>query len=69
MWCRERLASNLKCALSSSEQEFAMGVEQAVEQTNEPMLKLAKVSKHFGGLAAVQYLDIEVLAKEIISII
>src|SRR3989449_232185 len=69
MWCRERLASNLKCALSSSEQEFAMGVEQAVEQTNEPMLKLAKVSKHFGGLAAVQDLDIEVLPKEIISII
>jgi len=55
--------------LSSSEQEFAMGVEQAVEQTNEPMLKLAKVSKHFGGLAAVQDLDIEVLPKEIISII
>ena len=46
-----------------------MGVEQAVEQTNEPMLKLAKVSKHFGGLAAVQDLDIEVLPKEIISII
>src|SRR5437899_9417049 len=69
MWCRERLASNLKCALSSSEQEFAMGVEQAVEQTNEPMLKLAKVSKHFGGLAAVQDLDLEVLPKEIISVI
>src|SRR2546422_232593 len=69
MWCRERLASNLKCALSSSEQEFAMGVEQAVEQTNEPMLKLAKVSKHLGGFAAVQDLDIEVLPKEIISII
>jgi branched-chain amino acid transport system ATP-binding protein len=40
-----------------------------VEQTNEPMLKLSKVSKHFGGLAAVQDLDLEVLSQEIISVI
>src|SRR6202158_1049758 len=40
-----------------------------VEQTNEPMLKLSKVSKHFGGLAAVQDLDLEVKPKEIISVI
>src|SRR5271157_35161 len=46
-----------------------MGVEQPVEQTNEPLLKLNKVSKHFGGLAAVQDLDLEVMPKEIISII
>src|SRR6266480_2630907 len=42
-----------------------MGVEMA----NGALLKLNKVSKHFGGLAAVQDLDIEVLPKEIISII
>ena len=41
----------------------------AVEQTNESMLKLSKVSKHFGGLAAVQDLDLEVKPKEIISVI
>jgi len=40
-----------------------------VEQTNEPMLKLSQVSKHFGGLAAVQDLDLEVLPREIISVI
>jgi branched-chain amino acid transport system ATP-binding protein len=42
-----------------------MGVEQA----NGPLLKLTKVSKHFGGLAAVQDLDLEVKPKEIISVI
>ena len=46
-----------------------MGVEQAVDHTNEPMLKLTKVSKHFGGLAAVQDLDLEVRTKEIVSVI
>ena len=33
------------------------------------MLKLTKVSKQFGGLAAVQDLDLEVMPKEIISVI
>jgi branched-chain amino acid transport system ATP-binding protein len=42
-----------------------MGVEQA----NGAMLKLTKVSKHFGGLAAVQDLDLEVKPQEIISVI
>jgi len=42
-----------------------MGVEQA----NGALLKLNKVSKHFGGLAAVQDLDLEVKSQEIISII
>jgi branched-chain amino acid transport system ATP-binding protein len=46
-----------------------MGVELAVEQTHEPMLKLAKVSKHFGGLSAVQDLDLEVWPREIVSVI
>lgn len=42
-----------------------MGVELA----NGALLKLNKVSKHFGGLAAVQDLDLEVFPQEIISII
>ncbi|HEX9131823.1 MAG TPA: ABC transporter ATP-binding protein [Ktedonobacteraceae bacterium] len=42
-----------------------MGVELA----NEALLKLNKVSKHFGGLAAVQDLDLEVKPLEIISVI
>lgn len=42
-----------------------MGVELA----NGAMLKLNKVSKHFGGLAAVQDLDLEVMPKEIVSVI
>src|SRR5437660_1878366 len=69
MWCRERLASNRRCVLSSSEQEFAMGVEQAVNHGSEPLLKLTRVSKRFGGLAAVQDLDLEVWPQEIVSVI
>ncbi len=42
-----------------------MGVEMA----NGALLKLNKVSKHFGGLAAVQDLDLEVKPQEIISVI
>ncbi len=42
-----------------------MGVEQA----NGALLKLNKVSKHFGGLAAVQDLDLEVKPQEIVSVI
>src|SRR5438445_871920 len=69
MWCQERLASNRRCVLSSSEQEFAMGVEQAVNHGSEPLLKLTRVSKRFGGLAAVQNLDLEVWPREIVSVI
>ncbi len=46
-----------------------MSVEQAVENTSEPLLKLTRVSKYFGGLAAVQDLDLEVWPKEIVSVI
>jgi branched-chain amino acid transport system ATP-binding protein len=46
-----------------------MGVEQAIEHTNGALLKLTNVSKYFGGLAAVQDLDLEVRPKEIVSII
>lgn len=46
-----------------------MSVEQVVEHTDEPLLKLEKVSKHFGGLAAVQDVDLHVYPQEIISVI
>ncbi len=46
-----------------------MSVEQVDEHTGEPLLKLTNVSKFFGGLAAVQDLELEVWPKEIISII
>ncbi len=41
----------------------------AVGHTGEPLLKLSKVTKKFGGLAAVQDVDLEVYPQEIISII
>lgn len=63
------LASNQRCVLSNYEQEKAMSVEQAVEQTGEPLLKMDKVSKHFGGLAAVQDVDLQIFPQEIISVI
>ncbi len=46
-----------------------MSVEQAVEHNSEPLLKLTRVSKRFGGLAAVQDLDLEVWPQEIVSVI
>jgi branched-chain amino acid transport system ATP-binding protein len=46
-----------------------MSVEQTVKPANGPMLTLDKISKHFGGLAAVQDVDLEVFPQEIISII
>jgi branched-chain amino acid transport system ATP-binding protein len=56
--------------LSNSEQEKrAMGVEQAIEHINGALLELTKVTKYFGGLAAVQDLDLQVWPREIVSII
>jgi branched-chain amino acid transport system ATP-binding protein len=46
-----------------------MSVEQAIKLDGEPLLKLTRVSKHFGGLAAVQDLDLEVWPQEIVSVI
>ena len=46
-----------------------MSVEQKAEQSGEPLLKLTRVSKRFGGLAAVQDLDLEVWPREIVSVI
>jgi branched-chain amino acid transport system ATP-binding protein len=45
-----------------------MSLEEA-QHAGEPLLKLDRVGKYFGGLAAVQDLDLEVRSKEIVSII
>jgi branched-chain amino acid transport system ATP-binding protein len=58
-----------RCELSSSEQEISMSDGYAIEHTGEPLLKLKKVTKHVGGLAAVEDVDLEVYPQEIISII
>ena len=46
-----------------------MSVEQQDGARNQPLLELKQVTKNFGGLAAVQSLDLEVNPHEIISII
>lgn len=46
-----------------------MSIEQANGHTDQIMLDLQHVTKHFGGLAAVQDVDIQVGRGEIISII
>ena len=46
-----------------------MSAEQRDEARNQPLLELKQVTKNFGGLAAVQSLDLEVNPREIVSII
>lgn len=46
-----------------------MSVEQVSEHTGGPLLELNKVTKYFGGLAAVQDVDLQVWPKEIVSVI
>jgi branched-chain amino acid transport system ATP-binding protein len=46
-----------------------MSVAQANGHTGVPMLDLSKVTKNFGGLAAVQDVDLQIWPREIISII
>src|SRR5437667_12771684 len=46
-----------------------MNVEQMGEHTGEALLSLNKVSKRFGGLAAVQDVDLQIWPREIISVI
>ena len=41
----------------------------AQETPGVPLLELSNVSKHFGGLAAVQNVDLRIMPGEIISII
>src|SRR5690349_4511538 len=49
--------------------ELAVNVEQGSEHTGTPLLELSKVTKNFGGLAAVQDVDLQIWPREIISII
>lgn len=46
-----------------------MSIEQTGERATEPLLVLQKVTKNFGGLAAVQDVDLEIWPGEIISVI
>src|SRR5712691_10954945 len=46
-----------------------MSVEQAAERTDDALLTLSNVSKHFGGLAAVQDVNLQIWPREIISVI
>src|SRR5260370_39173233 len=43
--------------------------EENAEQTGVPLLELRNVTKHFGGLAAVQVVDLRIMPGEIISVI
>jgi branched-chain amino acid transport system ATP-binding protein len=46
-----------------------MSIEQTGERATEPLLVLQNVTKNFGGLAAVQDVDLQIWPGEIISII
>lgn len=46
-----------------------MSSEQASGHSDGPLLELSKVTKHFGGLAAVQEVDLQVGSKQIVSVI
>src|SRR5437879_9223976 len=49
--------------------ELATNVEQRSEHIGTPLLALSKVTKYFGGLAAVQDVDLSIWPREIISVI
>jgi len=55
--------------LNSREQELAMSVDKAGTTSGTPLLDLHKVTKRFGGLTAVQDVDLQIYPGEIISII
>src|SRR5579883_735273 len=46
-----------------------MSIELSSREVGEPLLDLSKVTKHFGGLAAVQDVDLKVWPQEIVSVI
>ncbi len=46
-----------------------MSIEQANGHSDAPLLELSKVTKHFGGLAAVQDVDLRIWPKQIVSVI
>src|SRR5438105_7139418 len=49
--------------------ELAVNVEQGSGHIGTPLLDLSKVTKYFGGLAAVQDVDLQIWPREIISVI
>src|SRR2546429_8715753 len=49
--------------------ELAVNVERGSEHTGTPLLELNKATKYFGGLAAVQDVDLQIWPREIISVI
>src|SRR6266704_2155050 len=49
--------------------ELAVNVEQGNQHTGTPLLDLSKVTKYFGGLAAVQDVDLQIRPGEIVSVI
>src|SRR5438874_2205120 len=49
--------------------ELAVNVEQGSGHTGTPLLDLSKVTKYFGGLAAVQDVNLQIWPREIISVI
>jgi len=55
--------------LSSSGQEIPMSIEQTNGHSDAPLLELSKVTKYFGGLAAVQDVDLRIWPKQIVSVI
>src|SRR5712691_2326153 len=46
-----------------------MSIEQVSKHTNEPLLLLSSVTKNFGGLAAVQDVELHIWPREIVSVI
>lgn len=46
-----------------------MSIEQVNGHSDKPLLELSKITKHFGGLAAVQDVDLQVWPKQIVSVI
>lgn len=46
-----------------------MSIEQVNGHSDSPLLELSKATKYFGGLAAVQDVDLQIWPKEIISVI
>lgn len=46
-----------------------MSIEQVNGHSDSPLLELSNVTKHFGGLAAVQDVDLKVWPKQIVSVI
>lgn len=55
--------------MSNNEQDLTANVAQMDKHSGDPLLVLSGLTKRFGGLAAVQEVDLEVWPSEIVSII